>query len=280
MRLSFCNEGFGKRPWGAVCGALAEAGYDGVEIAPYPLADDVRDLSPSQRAEIRMLAEGAGLEIVGLHWLLVTPEGLHISHPDKAVRDRTCEYLCHLTDFCADLGGRVMVFGSPKQRGGSAGASQEDAWRWAAETFRGVLPVLEARGVTFTLEPLGPVETDFVNTAAAGRRMVEEINHPNFHLMLDCKAMTTEGPPLPEIIRAHGDLLAHVHVNDDQLRAPGLGDMDFGPVLAALTEVGYQGYVSVEPFVFDPDVDTVARQALAYLRGCDTSPPPRAPGSL
>lgn len=268
MRYSFCNEGFGKRPWGAVCGALAEIGYDGVEIAPYVLAEDVRDLSASQRAEIRGLAVEAGIEIVGLHWLLLTPAGLHVSHPDQAVRARTRDYLCHLADFCADLGGSTMVFGSPKQRGASAGATREEAWQWAVETFRGVLPVLAARGVTLALEPLGPAETDFVNTADEGRRLVEEIAHPSFRLILDCKAMTTEGKPLPDIIRAQRDILAHVHVNDPELRAPGMGDMDFGPILAALADVGYHGYVCVEPFVFDPDVDTVARESLAYLRSC------------
>jgi sugar phosphate isomerase/epimerase len=266
VRYSFCNEGFGKRPWGAVCETLAEAGYDGVEIAPYVLREDVRDIAPGDRAEIRGQAEGLGLEIVGLHWLLVKPEGLHVSHPDETVRARTREYLCHLADFCADLGGKIMVFGSPKQRGGSAGASPPDAWKWAAETFRGVLPVLEARGVTLCIEPLAPAETDFINTAAEGRCLVEEIRHPNFRMILDCKAMTTEGKPLPDVIRAHRDILAHVHVNDPELRAPGMGDMDFGPILAALKEIGYQGYVSVEPFVYEPDVDTVARQSLAYLR--------------
>ncbi len=142
MRFAFCNEGFGDRPWSGQCATIAQAGYDAVEIAPYTLADDVRSLSPQARVELRRAAGDAGLDVVGLHWLLVKPEGLHISHPDAAVRARTADYLRHLADFCGDLGGAVMVFGSPRQRGGSAGAGEQDAWRWAVETFTEVLPTL------------------------------------------------------------------------------------------------------------------------------------------
>jgi sugar phosphate isomerase/epimerase len=268
MHFSFCNEGFGDRPWPATCSALAEAGYDGVEIAPFTFADSVQELSPRQRGEIRDAAQDAGLQIVGLHWLLVKPEGLHVSHTDASVRGRTRDYLCHLVDFCGDLGGRIMVFGSPGQRGRVGDASAEQAWQWAAETLTSVMPTAEERGVTLCIEPLGPDETDFANTAEDGRRLVEKIGHPNFRLMLDVKAMCTEGRPLGEIIRNSRDQLAHVHANDENRQGPGFGDVDFAPILKALREIRYDGYVSVEPFEFDPDAETVARRSLRYLQEC------------
>jgi sugar phosphate isomerase/epimerase len=268
MRFAFCNEGFGNRPWGDQCAAIAQAGYDAVEIAPYTLAEDVRNLSPSARVELRRAARDAGLDVAGLHWLLVKPEGLHISHPDAAVRARTVDYLRHLTDFCGDLGGAVMVFGSPKQRGRSAGAGEQDAWQWAAETFAQVLPTLSARGVTLCLEPLTAAETDFILNAADGRRMVEEIGHPNFRLLLDVKAMVSERDPIPALIRRHADILGHFHANDANLQAPGCGETDFRPILAALSDVGYGGYVSTEPFKFSTDIDTIVQQSLRYLKSC------------
>lgn len=268
VRFAFCNEGFGNRPWPEQCAAVAAAGYAGIEVAPFALAEEVRSVRAARRAELRRAAESAGLEIVGLHWLLVKPEGLHISHPDAVVRTRTSDHLRWLTDLCADLGGRIMVFGSPGQRGGTAGATAQDAWRWAAETFTAVLPALSARGVTLCIEPLTPVETDFINTAAEGRRLVEEIGHPNFRLILDVKAMCTEPVPIPDLIRRHADVLAHVHANDANRQGPGFGEVDFRPILAALQEVGYQGYVSAEPFEFIPDVDTVLRRSAGYLRSC------------
>lgn len=268
MHFSFCNEGFKEMPWRQVCEVLAEAGYDGVEIAPYTLADEVHHLSPAARADLRQVAEGAGLRVVGLHWLLVKPEGLHIAHPDRAVRARTADYLRYLADLCADLGGGVMVFGSPNQRGTSAGASAEEAWQWAVETFRAVLPTLAERQVTICFEPLGPEETDFVNTAEEARRLVDEVNDDHFRLLLDVKAMSTEPTPIPDLIRSHRQVLAHFHANDVNRQAPGFGEVDFRPILAALGEIGYQGFVSVEPFAFPLDAPTIARRALTYLREC------------
>jgi sugar phosphate isomerase/epimerase len=80
--------------------------------------------------------------------------------------------------------------------------------------------------------------------------------------------MCAEGREIPEIVREQRDMLAHVHANDANKQGPGFGDVDFRPILGALREIGYDGYVSVEPFEFVPDVDTVARRSLRYLREC------------
>jgi len=82
------------------------------------------------------------------------------------------------------------------------------------------------------------------------------------------KAMCREAIPIPDLLRANRDLLTHLHANDANRQAPGFGDVDFLPILAALQEIGYQGYVSLEPFEFPLDVAVVARRSLAYLRGC------------
>ncbi len=198
MRFAFCNEGFGDTPWEWVCSAIAEAGYQGVEIAPFTFSDDIRTLGMRERAEIKRSADRAGIEVVGLHWLLAKTS-LHIAHPDRTVREATSEYLRALAGFCADLGGQLMVFGSPKQRGGTAGATQQQAWEWAKEVFAGVFPALAERGVILCIEPLSPTDpegtkdTDFINTAAEARRFVEEIDHPNMRLLLDVRSMCATG---------------------------------------------------------------------------------------
>jgi len=268
MHFAFCNEGFGERPWPAVCSALAEAGYNGVEVAPFTLADAVQEVSARQRADIRRAAHDVGLEVVGLHWLLVKPEGLHISHPDAPVRTRTRDYLRHLADFCADLGGGIMVLGSPRQRGRLGEPGPEQTWQWAAETLAGALPTAAERNVTLCIEPLGSDETDFVTTAEEGRRLVQQIDHPNFRLILDVKAMSTEARPIPDIVREQRDVLAHVHANDPNRQGPGGGALDFQPILGALCEIRYDGYVSVEPFEFDSDAETVAHRCIRYLHEC------------
>src|SRR5262245_238427 len=99
QRFAICNETFGDWPWERVCKFVAGSGYDGIEIAPFTFAPDVRELSAARRAEIARVAQEAGLPVVGLHWLMVSPEGLHIHSRDAATRQRTVDYLRALVHF-------------------------------------------------------------------------------------------------------------------------------------------------------------------------------------
>ncbi len=136
MNFSICNEIF--RDWKIedVFAFAAKLGYGGVEIAPFTLANSVTEVSPAERHRIREAAARNKIEIAGIHWVLVKPEGLYINHPESSIRVRTARYFCDLVDFCADLGGKVMVVGSPKQRTVMSGVSPEQATEWAVETFR------------------------------------------------------------------------------------------------------------------------------------------------
>jgi len=204
--------------------------------------------------------------MVGLHWLLASPKGLYLNHPDREIRDRTVDYLRSLIQFCADLGGALMVFGSPKQRNVHPALNKTQAWQYAAEGFASLMTEAERCHVTLALEPLAPTETDFINTAAEAVRMIHEIGHPRFRLHLDVKAMCSEAQPVDELIRAHAKDTAHFHANDANLRGPGFGDVDYAPIAKALKGVDYQGFVSVEVFNYDPDPETIAIESLAFLK--------------
>lgn len=266
MKFSVCNEMFEGWKIEDVFGTAAELGYDGVEIAPFALGDSVDDIPASRRKEIVNAAADAGVEIVGLHWLLVKPEGLYVNHPDQTICSRTRQYLDSLIRFCSDLGGKVLVFGSPKQRSVCDGLTREQAWDYARETFAHVAKTAEEVGVYFCIEPLSPKETDFINTVTDALRMVREVDSPNFQTMLDIKAISSDGRPLPLIIEEVGAHAKHVHVNEPDGRGPGTGDTDFREVFSALRKIGYDGYVSVEVFDFKPDPVTIARQSLSHLR--------------
>jgi sugar phosphate isomerase/epimerase len=203
--------------------------------------------------------------IAGVHWVLVKPEGLYINHPDRSLRERTAKYFCDLVDFCADLSGKVMVVGSPKQRNVLPGISREQALDWAASTFRNAVAQAEQREVTICFEPLAPAETNFINTAAEALQFVQQVPSPRFKIILDVKAMCSESKPIPQIIRESWPHFAHVHANDRNLKGPGFGDVDYKPIAAALKEVGYQGFVSVEVFAFDEGAEAIATRSLAYL---------------
>jgi sugar phosphate isomerase/epimerase len=224
------------------------------------------DISAAEREKIRDSAARIGIEIAGIHWVLVKPEGLYINHTDAAIRERTSDYFRELVDFCADIGGEVIVVGSPKQRNIMPGVSAEEGWSWAAGTFRQAVARAEKRGVTICFEPLSPVETNFINTAADAIRFVEQLHSRNFKIILDVKAMCSESKPIPQIIRESYPHFAHFHANDKNLKGPGFGEVDFKPIAGALKEVGYDGHVSVEVFNFDEGPEVIATKSLEYLK--------------
>src|SRR5690242_17840931 len=110
LRFAICNETFQGWDWERTCRFVAETGYDGIEVAPFTLAPDIRALDAGERRRIRAAAEAHVLPITALHWLLVSPEGLHINSPDPSVREETAAYLEALVDFAADLGAPTLVF--------------------------------------------------------------------------------------------------------------------------------------------------------------------------
>ncbi len=266
FRFAFCNEFCGEMPLEQVFSLAARLGYDGVEIAPFTLAETVADIRPEQRRKIADSAAAAGIEIAGLHWLLVSPGGLYINHPhDPELRRRTVEYLIELIDFCADIGGKILVFGSPKQRNVLPGASFEETWDHTVTAFRRCMPQAAARNVTVCIEPLSPRETNFITNHRQAIQLVQAVASPNFRMILDVKAMCSETLPIPQIIRESAPYLAHFHANDPNLRGPGFGDLDFRPILQALLDIDYRGFVSVEVFNFEPDGETIARKSLETL---------------
>ena len=266
MKFAICNEIF--RDWKLedTFAHVGKLGYDGVEIAPFTIANSVTDISASQRQQIRESAARHNIQIVGIHWVLVKPEGLYLNHADPTIRARTSQYFLDLVDFCADVGGAVMVVGSPKQRNVMPQVSFEQAWSWAAETFRVAVGQSEQRAVTICFEPLAPVETNFINTASDAIRFVEQLRSPNFKIILDVKAMCSETKPIPQIIQESWPHFAHFHANDKNMKGPGFGEVDFKPIAAALKEVGYNNFVSVEVFNFDEGPETIAANSLRYLQ--------------
>jgi sugar phosphate isomerase/epimerase len=268
MRYAICNETFEGWDHLRVCRLVAALGYQGLELAPFTLAPRITDVSPEARRTLCRQAQDCGLTLIGLHWLLAKTEGLHLTSADPAVRSRTAVYLGELARCCADLGGEILVFGSPAQRRIPASASREQAAEWAADTFRQAAPAFGDCGVKLCLEPLSPPEADFLNTAQEALDLLARIDHPAFGLHLDVKAMSTESTPAPELIRRHARYLAHFHANDPNLRGPGFGNTDFVPIFQALHESGYQGWVSVEVFDYRPDPETIARESIRYMREC------------
>ncbi|MBV9126390.1 MAG: sugar phosphate isomerase/epimerase [Planctomycetes bacterium] len=269
MKYAICNETFDGWDHDRVCRLVAEVGYTGLEVAPFTLGPRITEVPAEHRRLMRRQAEEHGLRIVGLHWLLARTEGLHITALEEGVRQRTADYLVELARCCRDLGGDLMVFGSPAQRRIPAGATRAQAADLAADTFRRALPGIADCGVKLCLEPLAPVEADFINTCAEAVDLLDRVGHPSFVLHLDVKAMAADEAPAPELIRRYAGRTGHFHANDVNKRGPGFGDTDFVPIFQALRDSGYPGWVSVEVFDYTPDPETIARESLRYMRQCE-----------
>lgn len=266
MRFAICNETFQDWPFEKAFSFAHELGYTGIEIAPFTIATSAYDISPAKRDEVRRQAEAADLEVVGLHWLLAKTSGYYLTTPDDVVRGKTVDYLSELTRLCRDLGGGLMVLGSPLQRNLLPGVSHERGMELAADVLRRVVPTLEECEVTIAVEPLGPQEGDFLNTAQLGVQLVEMVGSVHVRLHLDVKAMSTESTPVPQLIRDNAPYLAHFHANDPNKRGPGMGEVDFRPILDALGEIDYRGWVSVEVFDYEPGPERLARESIEYLQ--------------
>ena len=266
VKFAICNELF--KGWGFedVCRYVAGLGYHAVEVAPFTLTDDVRSIAKSKREGLKRIISRYGLKVAGLHWLLVKPEGLHINHPDPEVRTETVDYLKALAEFCGDLGGEVMVFGSPRQRNVLPGVSHGDAWRWTVDAFKEASEHASEHGVVICIEPLRGELTNFITTVEEALRLIEDVNHPNFRLILDVYFMSGAGRPIREQILMGSRYLSHVHANDDNRGGPGFGSVDYREVAGALREIGYEGYVSVEVLREEENPGEVARVSLENLK--------------
>lgn len=268
MKFGICNETYVGWDFPQTCADIAASGYAGVEIAPFTLNDDPRLLTEQDAKQYGKISRDAGLEVIGLHWLLVKPAGMHLTTPEASVRQKTVEFARHLVRLCHAMGGTIMVWGSPKQRSYTAPDTLSDATARAADAMRQVSELAGSLGVTIAMEPLTTAETNVFTSAEETVRFLRLVNHPACRLHLDVKAMSgeTTGKSIPQIIAESKADLAHFHANDPNLRGPGFGEVKFEPIAKALRDAKYNGYVSVEVFDYTPDPKTIARKSIEYLK--------------
>jgi sugar phosphate isomerase/epimerase len=266
MRFGLCNELFQDWDWPRALELTRQLGYTGWEIAPFTLGSSPTEISESQRSQLAQQVRSAGVEVIGLHWLLAKTEGYHLTVDDRQTRLRTAAYLAELTRLCRDLDGGLMVLGSPLQRNfDPACMTHDQAAANAMEVIEQVIPSLESMQVTLALEPLGPGEGNFWNHASQVVEVIKKIDSPWVRLHLDVKAMSTEGRPIETVIRENAAWMHHFHGNDPNLLGPGMGQVSFEPIFKALRDVHYDGWVSIEVFDYSPGIETIARESMKNM---------------
>jgi sugar phosphate isomerase/epimerase len=266
VKLSLCNEVIRDLPFERQCALAAGLGYRGLELAPFTFGDDAWRMPQTRRAEIRRTCAEAGLEVSGLHWLLAAPAGLSITSADRTVWQKSVDVLRASVDLCVELGGTYLVHGSPAQRRVSSADDRsraEEAWLLAAEQ------AASAR-VAYCIEPLAAPDCNFVNTLAEAAGIARRLANPALRTMVDTLAAGLMEPePVADAIRRWmpSGLLAHVQFNDRNRRGPGQGEDRFAPIVRALRETGYGGWIAMEPFIYEPDGPTCAARMIGYVAG-------------
>lgn len=268
MKFTLCNEVLKNLPLPEQCRFAAEMGYSGLEIAPFTLAEDPTRMTMRDIASVRHIVEDHGLRVTGLHWLLVAPEGLSITDPAPEMRRRTGDVLAALVDLCAELGGRVLVHGSPKQR-----RLGDDPVRGRATALAHLASAgARARkaGLTYCLEPLSADESDFINLVSDAVALVQDADEPGLRTMIDTgHALRGEAEGLADLAARWlpTGMIAHFQFNDSNRRGPGQGADTFGPFLHQIVTAGWPHPLAIEPFVYSPDGPTTAAQSIGHLRG-------------
>ena len=268
MKLGMCNELLKYQGLQGAFKHLARLGYDGVEIAPWTINPAVLEITGEDAKRVRALAHGAGIEILGLHWVFGNTSEYHLTHPDTAVRRRTQDYLGHIVRLCRQLGGKVVIFGSPNQRKLLEGVEPHQAWEYAKEILGcpAFLDRLEQSGVTFCLEPLSENQTNFLTKTEEVIKFAQEVCHPLFGMILDGYTMGWAGEDAPKAIRQSAPYLKHFHADDETGKGPGYGTLDFTSVAAALRDIDFKGYVSVEIHDYDLNPEETASRCIEFLQ--------------
>ncbi len=267
FRHAICNEVYQGWDFAESCKSMRGFGYDGIEIAPFTLAEQPASIPAESRKEYARIIREEGLTFVGLHWLMVAPKGLHVTTPDADLRAKSWQHISDLVDLCADLGPNgVMVFGSPAQRSTTGGLSRQEATRHYTEGLAAVAPHAAERGVKILVEALPSNQCDVVLSLEEAVSIVNQIGRPAVRTMFDTHNAVEELRPHADLVEEYLPYIEHVHVNEMDGRHCGAGDYDFKPVLRALARRRYQGFVSLEAFDFKPGAETIARESIEYLR--------------
>jgi sugar phosphate isomerase/epimerase len=266
LRLSICNEVYEQWPFEKVCASIRRIGYSGIEISPFTLAERPGEISAADRKRYREIIRAHGLNFAGLHWLMVSPKGLHVTTPDRELRERSWRHILELIDLCSDLGeDAVMVFGSPKQRCAVDGLSPAEATRNFTAGLASVASRAEERGVTILVEALPIGQCDVITTLEEAAEIVNQLNSPAVRTMFDTHNAVNETEPHAVLVDRYFDLIRHVHINEMDGRHPGTGNYDFKPVFDILERRGYRHWVSLEVFDFTRGPEKIAEDSLRFI---------------
>lgn len=239
------------------CARAAALGFDGVELfarsAEEVNAKELKHLLQAHNLKLAAMGTGAG-------WLR---RKLRLTDPDPVIREQARAFVGGIIDLAGSFGAPAII-GSMQGRW-EGEVSREQALAWLREALEQLGPRAHAQGVPLLFEPLNRYETNLVRSVAEGLELLQPMRTRNVKLLVDLFHANIEEVSIPGALRLAGEQLGHVHFADSNRQAIGFGHMDIGAAVEALTEMGFQGFVSAEVLPL-PDPETAAEQTLKSFR--------------
>ncbi|MFP4057780.1 MAG: sugar phosphate isomerase/epimerase family protein [Candidatus Brocadiia bacterium] len=218
---------------------VADMGYDGVEV-PF---NDLAVLDPKGT---RQACEKAG---VGLTACCVMMPGTNPCSQDPAERKKGVERLKKMVDLTAEMGGDAVAGPLYAPVGHLTGLPRTDEeWEWCAEALAAAAEHAEKAQVDLAIEPLNRFETYVINTVGTATEMVQKVNHPRLKVQVDTFHCNIEEKDTAAAIRACGAHVGHFHASESDRGTPGTGQVAWEESFAALKDIGYGRWVTIESF--------------------------------
>ena len=237
------------------CARAAAAGFDAVEIfvPSYDPLPELAGLLEQHNLKLAAIGTGAG-------WV---KHKLSLTDGNENIRAKAVQYVKGVIDLAAEYDAPAII-GSMQGKSGD-GVSHQGAILHLKESLEELGEYAKGKGQPLFYEPLNRYETNLFNTLAEGSAIIDSLQTKNVKLLADLFHMNIEESDIAQAIRDAGDRVGHVHFVDSNRRAAGLGHMDHAPIVAALKEIGYEGYLCAEAFP-KPDADTCAATTIETIK--------------
>jgi D-psicose/D-tagatose/L-ribulose 3-epimerase len=218
---------------------LKKIGYDGVEVPIF-------DLDPKKWKMWAKRLDDLGLERTAN--TVIAPEHNPIS-ADPKTREAAFRHMQAVVDCCATVGSSILCGPHQVALGVFTGkGATDEEWKRSVEHLRRVAEYASGQGVVLAEEVVNRFELYHLNTLDQGIRLVDEVAHPNCKIHLDTFHAHIEEKNPADAIRRAGGRIAHVHISENDRGVPGTGSVAWDATFAALHDIGYDGWLTVEAF--------------------------------
>lgn len=235
----------------------AALGFDAVELfAPGPEAvapAELRKQLADHSLKLAAVGTGAG-------WVI---HKLSLTDPDASVRKKAADFIRSMIDY-GGANQAPAIIGSMQGRWGG-NVDKATASGWLGDALVDLGEHASQYHVPLIYEPLNRYETNLCNTQGDGVRLLEEYGATNTRLLADLFHMNIEEVNIAAALRQSGRWLGHVHCVDTTRCAAGVGHMNWPPIVQALREINYHGYVSAECLPW-PNSEAAAEQTIRKYR--------------